>query len=307
MTQPKRSLLTVADLSTAEVDRIMGLAREFKCKPRGHAHLLEAAIVAALFFEPSTRTRLSFEAAAHRLGARVLTVSDAAASSVSKGETLVDTARIVSAYADALIVRHPLTGAAHQMSDVVSVPVINAGDGTGEHPTQALLDLFTIYEEVGEVAGRTVTFLGDLRYGRTVHSLARLLAARQCHMRCVAPKGLELPRPLFEELRDSGADVQDEEFGAALAGTDVIYVTRIQKERFVDPRAYEEVRGTYRLDAATLQTHAPQAVVLHPLPRVDEIASDVDALPRAAYFRQAANGVPVRMAILSLLLKALPW
>ena len=301
------SLLSTADLSTAQVQRVLALASQFKGDRHLAPTLLADRIVATLFFEPSTRTRLSFEAAAHRLGARVITVSDASSSSASKGETLPDTARIVAQYADTIVLRHPQVGAARQAASYVSIPVINAGDGTGEHPTQALLDLFTVEQERGQLEGQTVALIGDLRHGRTVHSLARLLVRFGCRVRLVAPATLELPRLLLDELRTMGGDVAELALPDALAQADVLYVTRIQKERFADLQQYEAVRGSYRLSAATVQRLAPKATILHPLPRVDEIADDVDALPNAAYFRQAGNGVPVRMAILSLLLSAAPW
>jgi aspartate carbamoyltransferase catalytic subunit len=301
------SLLSTADVDRRQVQRILDLAAEFARDVRAHRRLLDDRVVATLFFEPSTRTRLSFEAAANRLGARVITMSDPAASSTSKGETLDDTARIVERYSDLIVLRHPQDGAAREVAALVSIPVINAGDGTGEHPTQALLDLFTIRQERGGLDGQRVALIGDLRNGRTVHSLSRLLTRFACPMLLVAPPGLELPPALLQELLEHGANLGVAGFDEALASADVVYVTRIQKERFVDLRQYEAVRGSYRLTAATVRRLAPAATIMHPLPRVDEIASDVDSLPNAAYFRQAGNGVPVRMALLALLLGAAPW
>ncbi len=301
------SLLSTADVDHAQVLRILDVAAEFDVDIRAHHRLLDDAVIATLFFEPSTRTRLSFEAAANRLGARVLTMSDPAASSTSKGETLDDTARIVERYADLIVLRHPQDGAAREVAALVFIPVINAGDGTGEHPTQALLDLFTIRQERGRLDGQRVALIGDLRNGRTVHSLSRLLARFACPMLLVSPPGLALPASLLAELHEQGADLAVTEFEDALTRADVVYVTRIQKERFVDLAQYEAVRGSYRLTADTVRRLAPAATIMHPLPRVDEIAADVDALPNAAYFRQAGNGVPVRMALLALLLGAVPW
>ncbi|HEY8742948.1 MAG TPA: aspartate carbamoyltransferase [Chloroflexota bacterium] len=301
------SLLSTADVDHAQVQRILDVAAEFDVDLRSHHRLLDDAVIATLFFEPSTRTRLSFEAAANRLGARVLTMSDPAASSTSKGETLDDTARIVERYADLIVLRHPQDGAAREVAALVSIPVINAGDGTGEHPTQALLDLFTIRQERGRLDGQRVALIGDLRNGRTVHSLSRLLTRFGCPMLLVSPPGLALPAPLLTELREQGGDLMVTAFEDALTRADVVYVTRIQKERFVDLAQYEAVRGSYRLSADTVRRLAPVATIMHPLPRVDEIAPDVDALPNAAYFRQAGNGVPVRMALLALLLGAVPW
>jgi aspartate carbamoyltransferase catalytic subunit len=290
-----------------QVQRILDVASVFTDNVRAHRQLLADQVVATLFFEPSTRTRLSFEAAANRLGARVLTMSDPAASSTSKGETLDDTARIVERYADLIVLRHPQDGAAREVAALVSIPVINAGDGAGEHPTQALLDLFTIRQERGALHGQRVALIGDLRHGRTVHSLSRLLTRFDCPMLLVSPPGLQLPPALLAELRAQGANLVVAPFEDALGTADVVYVTRIQKERFLDLTQYETVRGSYRLTAETVRRLAPTATVMHPLPRVDEIAPDVDALPNAAYFRQAGNGVPVRMALLALLLGAVPW
>ena len=307
MSAPPRSLVSTADLSPGQVWRVLELAARFRAELRAWGGLLADRIVATLFFEPSTRTRMSFEAAAHRLGARVVTMSDPAASSVSKGETLADTARIVAQYADLIVLRHPQAGAAAEVASLVPLPVLNAGDGAGEHPTQALLDLFTIQQERGRLEGQTVALIGDLRHGRTVHSLAHLLPRFGCPMLTVAPPGLELPPALLGELAAGGAEVRPLELAEALRRAEVVYVTRIQKERFAHLDQYEAVRGSYRLTADTLRRLAPDATILHPLPRVDELATDVDALPNAAYFRQAGNGVPVRMALLALLLGAEAW
>jgi len=307
VTQPPHSLLSTADLSRPQVERILQLAGHFRSNVRDQRSVLASAIVASLFFEPSTRTRLSFEAAAQRLGAHVVSMSDPASSSTSKGETLADTARIVAQYADAIVLRHPQVGAARQTASLVTVPVVNAGDGTGEHPTQALLDLFTIHQERQRIEGQTVALIGDLRNGRTVHSLARLLTLFSCRILLVAPPGLEFPPQLLAELNHSPGAAKTATFDAALSASDVLYLTRIQKERFADLAQYEAVRGSYRLDSGLILRQAPHATVMHPLPRVDELADDVDALPNAAYFRQAGNGVPVRMALLALLLGAAPW
>ena len=307
MTSAPHSLLSTADVDRGQVQRILDVASGFAESMRAHRHLLADQVVATLFFEPSTRTRLSFEAAANRLGARVITMSDPSASSTSKGETLDDTARIVERYADLMVLRHPQDGAAREVAALVSIPVINAGDGTGEHPTQALLDLFTIRQERGALQGQRVALIGDLRNGRTVHSLSRLLARCDCPMLLVSPPGLALPPALLTELRAQGADLLVTDFDDALRAADVIYVTRIQKERFLDLAQYEAVRGSYRLTADTVGRLAAGATIMHPLPRVDEIAPDVDPLPNAAYFRQAGYGVPVRMALLALLLGAVPW
>ncbi|MCL4508727.1 MAG: aspartate carbamoyltransferase [Chloroflexi bacterium] len=305
---PPRSLLSVNDLQNDHIQRILDVAQQFHKEPASGATLLTGRIVVTLFFEPSTRTRLSFESAALRLNARVISVADAiSSSSVSKGETIADTVRIVESYSDLIVMRHPIEGSAAEAARYAHVPIVNAGDGAGEHPTQALLDLFTIQSERGSISGTTVALVGDLRFGRTVHSLCRLLARWGCTMLLVSPPSLELPPSIATELHAAGAHLREATLEEALQRAEVIYVTRIQKERFADGREYETVRGSYRLTASLLHEHAPQATILHPLPRIDEIATDVDALPAAAYFRQAANGIPVRMAILALLLRALPW
>jgi aspartate carbamoyltransferase catalytic subunit len=253
-----------------------------------------------LFFEPSTRTRLSFESAAHRLGINILAVPDASTSSSSKGETLADTARIVSAYADAVVLRHPRIGSAGEFASAAAVPVINAGDGAGEHPTQSLVDLFTIRAAFGGLAGLRVGICGDLKHGRTVHSLLRLLLAHGCQVVAVAPDELALRHADTAGSADSLRSTTD--LRAVLPDLDVLYMTRVQRERFADPAEYERVQGVYRLTVEDLELAPSHLRVLHPLPRVDEIAEEVDDMPQALYFRQAANGVPTRMALLAAVL-----
>ena len=270
---------------------------------RGHS--LSGRIMATLFYEPSTRTRLSFESAMLRLGGAVVGTEAAYAfSSAMKGETLDDTIRMVCAYADVIVLRHDCEGAAAQAAAVADIPVINAGDGPGEHPTQSLLDLFTIERELGRVDGLHVAICGDLRYGRTARSLARLLALYDgVRISFVAPDVVQMGpdvRALLEERHVPYTlhDRLDEVIGSA----DVVYQTRVQKERFTDSAEFEAARGAIRIDAAVMRLLPPTSIVMHPLPRVDEIAPEVDADPRAAYFRQAANGVALRMALLELLL-----
>ena len=257
-----------------------------------------------LFFEPSTRTRLSFECAAHRLGLNVLTMADAVHESSSrKGETLEDMARIVSAYADVVVIRHPELGSALRFSTGATVPVINAGDGPGEHPTQSLVDLFTIREAYGALKGLRVGLCGDLRYGRTIHSLLQLLLAFECEVIVIAPEELGIPREVLQRLPPNHNGLRaNPDLKGVLPDLDVLYMTRIQKERFHDIDVYERIRSIYRLTAGDLEQAPDHLRVLHPLPRVDEIASDVDASSRALYFTQSANGVPVRMALLSAIL-----
>jgi aspartate carbamoyltransferase catalytic subunit len=261
--------------------------------------------MAALFYEPSTRTRLSFESAMLRLGGRAIGTDNAREfSSASKGETLEDTIRIVSGYADVIVLRHSEEGAARRAAAVSDVPVVNAGDGPGQHPTQALLDLYTIRDELGRVDGIRIAMVGDLANGRTVRSLAYLLGKyRDVEMRFVAPQPVGMREDIKRHLDEHGVRWSEEtDLEAVLPEVDVVYQTRIQKERFADEAAYLAVKGVYRLDAAALRRLRPDAIVMHPLPRVDEIAPEVDADPRAAYFRQARNGVQIRMALLDMVL-----
>ncbi|HET8627759.1 MAG TPA: aspartate carbamoyltransferase [Thermomicrobiales bacterium] len=301
-----RHIVGIGDLARADLELLFRCADRFAAQPRGQAHLGRGYQLATLFFEPSTRTRLSFESAMNRLGGAVLTVADRAQSSVAKGETLADTIRVVSAYADIIALRHPWEGAARLAADVATVPVVNAGDGAHEHPTQTLCDLYTLYREFGGVAGRTVTLYGDLKYGRTVHSLACGLAC--CGARLIFAPGdpaLAPPAYLLDRLRavcgcEPGWWFPDG--GAPLPHTDALYLTRIQRERFAGHAA--GVRAYPRVDRDLLRRWdvGERTLLMHPLPRAGELDPDLDGDPRSAYFRQAANGVPVRMALLALLL-----
>ncbi len=257
-------------------------------------------VSANLFYEPSTRTSSSFAAAMYRLGGSVISINDVHYSSVSKGETLEDTVKTLGQYADCIVLRHPEVGAAARAAAVSSVPIINAGDGVGEHPTQALLDLFTIVQEKGTVDGLTITLLGDLKNGRTVHSLAKLLNHFNVTLQFVAPESLAFPPELVAELKNK--PVVFTYLEEAVANSDVLYVTRVQKERFADPSEYEKVSGSYVIDNQTLAKMKKGAAILHPLPRVNEIHPEVDNDPRAAYFRQMQNGLFVRMALIDLLI-----
>jgi aspartate carbamoyltransferase catalytic subunit len=262
-------------------------------------------VMATLFYEPSTRTRLSFESAMLRLGGAVIGTEAARTfSSAIKGETLEDTVRMVSTYADLIVLRHDEAGAAARAASVASVPVVNAGDGPGEHPTQALLDLYTIERELGHVEGVRVAFCGDLRFGRTARSLALLLALYPgVRLAFVAPPVIQVGGDILARLEARGVECTlAEQLTDVLDDVDVVYQTRVQKERFTDPLEYEEARTAIRIDAAVMRQLPANAIVMHPLPRVDEIAPEVDADPRAAYFRQAANGVAIRMAVLEMLL-----
>lgn len=260
--------------------------------------LMDGKILGLLFFEPSTRTRMSFEAAMARLGGTSINVGSIEVSSMAKGETLSDTIRVVSGYVDTIVLRHPKEGAARLASEVADVPVINAGDGAGQHPSQTLIDLYTIRQSM-PIDGIEIGLLGDLRYGRTIHSLAHALSLYRVSIHTISPKGLELPRPLIESLRDLGAEViEHDTVEEAISGLDVLYVTRIQRERFPDAASYFDVASSYRVVPGLFENAKDHLIVLHPLPRVDEIDPGVDALPYARYFEQARNGIPVRMAML---------
>ncbi|HYL70238.1 MAG TPA: aspartate carbamoyltransferase [Candidatus Dormibacteraeota bacterium] len=266
---------------------------------------LQGRIMATLFYEPSTRTRLSFESAMLRLGGSVLGTEAAHTfSSAIKGETLEDTIRMVSTYADVIVLRHDQPGAAARAAQVATVPVINAGDGPGEHPTQALLDLFTIERELGRIDGVRVALCGDLRFGRTARSLALLLSLYpDVRLVFVAPEVVQVGTDILKRLEERGVHYSlAAQLDDVIGDVDVVYQTRVQKERFTDPHEFEQARSAIRIDAAVMRRLNPDAIVMHPLPRVDEIATEVDSDPRAAYFRQAANGVAIRMALLEMLL-----
>jgi len=296
-------ILTSKQFNREQLDLILKTAEKYEETVKAGKVIrdLEGLVVATLFFEPSTRTRLSFETAANRLSARVITVSEPSSSSVSKGETLEDMIRVVDGYADVIVMRNPVKGSAQVAADNAVHPVINAGDGAGQHPTQALLDLYTIIKERGGVSNMTVTMLGDLKYGRTVHSLSYFMALFGNKMIFASPESLRMPEEITRELRESGAQVEETgDVEAGLAKSDIVYVTRVQRERFSDQAEYEKVKGAYILDNALLAKAKPGITILHPLPRVGEIATEVDDYAGAAYFRQAHNGLWVRMALLGL-------
>jgi len=296
-----RDLVSIRDLSREEIEQLLSAARKMIPIAEGAktSSSLADKIVAMAFFEPSTRTRLSFEAAVQRLGGRCLTIADAGATSMRKGESLYDTIRMLSSYADAIVLRHPNEGAARLAARASERPIVNAGDGAGQHPTQTLLDLATMQEAFGTLTGLKVVLLGDLKYGRTVHSLAFALAEFGSEIVLCSPPSLRLPDDHREELRRAGARISVEpDVRRALADADVLYVTRIQKERFSDEEEYRAVAGSYRVDNALLAGTKSRLIVMHPLPRAGEIAPEVDETPHAAYFRQAFLAVPVRMALL---------
>lgn len=258
-------------------------------------------VTANLFYEPSTRTNSSFTAAMYRLGGGVINITDMQNTSVVKGETLEDTVRMLAGYADAIVIRHSEIGAMKRAAAVSSVPILNAGEGVGEHPTQALLDLYTIYQEKGTIDGLTITMVGDLKYGRTPHSLAKILNNFDVTINFVSPESLAFPADIQSEV--SNAVTATTRLNDVLAASDVVYVTRIQKERIQDPAEYEQIGDAYSVNKQTLTMMKQDAIIMHPLPRVDEITTDVDDDPRAAYFRQAENGLYVRMALFDMLIK----
>ncbi|MFB6301526.1 MAG: aspartate carbamoyltransferase, partial [Haloferacaceae archaeon] len=259
-------------------------------------------VLALCFFEPSTRTKMSFDAAMNRLGGDTIDMGSVEASSVKKGESLADTVRVIEGYGDAIVLRHPSEGAARMAAEYVDVPVINAGDGAGQHPSQTLLDLYTMRESAG-LDGITVGVMGDLKYGRTVHSLAGALTEFDVRMHFVSPESLRLPRNVRYDLHEAGAEVREHrDLDEVLDELDVLYVTRIQRERFPEESEYRKVAGEYRIDTGVLAAAPSDLTVMHPLPRVDEIAPEVDGTEHARYFEQAHNGVPVRMALLDTLL-----
>ena len=302
-----KDIISVRQFGRDDLEYVFGVAHEMRgmVERVGTFDLLKGKILANLFYEPSTRTSSSFTAAMERLGGSVIPINEVKYSSVTKGESLTDTVRTLECYADVIVLRHPETGSAAIAAKAARKPVINAGDGVGEHPTQALLDTFTIFEELGagEIDGMTVTMLGDLRYGRTVHSLARLLSLFNVRINYVSPEILRMPKEVMEEVAQKG--IRQEEFDSlekVLPDTDVLYVTRVQKERFEDPAEYEKVRGAYVIDPEIMKAAKQDMIVMHPLPRVTEISMDFDDDPRAAYFRQMEYGLYVRMALLAMVL-----
>jgi len=300
-----KDILSVKQFSRQDLEYIFGVAHEMRemVERVGSFDLLKGKILANLFYEPSTRTSSSFTSAMERLGGSVIPINEVRYSSVSKGESLPDTVRTLECYADVVVLRHPEVGASALAAKYARKPVINAGDGIGEHPTQALLDLFTIRAELEQVDGLTVTMLGDLKYGRTVHSLARLLSLYKVRINYVAPEILRMPTEIIAELNKKGVEQKEYDgLNPALAESDVLYVTRVQKERFEDPADYESVKGAYIITPETMQAAKDRMIVMHPLPRVGEISMEVDEDPRAAYFRQMEYGLYVRMALLAMVL-----
>lgn len=293
-----KSLVSITDYTKDDIIRILQLAKKFDENP--NRRLLEGKVCATLFFEPSTRTRLSFETAVHRLGGRIIGFSDASTTSSTKGETLKDTIAMVNNYADLIIMRHHLEGAARYASELSTVPIINAGDGANQHPTQTMLDMYSIYKTQGSLENQTITIVGDLKYGRTVHSLIIGMSHFNPTFRFVAPEELKLPEPYkrfcdehhikYEESADFSEDILNE--------SDILYMTRVQRERFTDLMEYEKVKNVYILRKDMLENTKDNLRILHPLPRVNEIQQDVDDSPKAYYFEQARNGVFARQAVI---------
>jgi len=295
-------ITSAKQLSREDIETVLDHASDIADDPGAYADRHAGALLGLLFFEPSTRTKMSFATAIKRLGGDIVDMGPVDASSVKKGESLADTVRVIEGYADALVLRHPSEGSAQMAAEFVDVPLINGGDGAGQHPTQTLLDLYTVRENAG-LNDLRIGIMGDLKYGRTVHSLAYALTNFDTRQHFISPESLQLPRNVRYDLHEEGASIKEHtELEGILPSLDVLYVTRIQRERFPDESEYREVAGQYQIDAGTLEAAADDLTVMHPLPRVDEIAHDVDETDHATYFEQAHNGVPVRMALLDLLL-----
>ncbi|MBR9691139.1 aspartate carbamoyltransferase [Candidatus Woesearchaeota archaeon] len=297
-----RDVISIGDFSKDEIIHILKTAKEMESNPK---LFLVGKLMGTLFFEPSTRTRLSHEAAMEKLGGAVIGFADPAVTSKKKGETLQDTIKMVDQYVDVIVMRHNHDGAARAAAEVSKVPIINAGDGANQHPTQTLLDLYTIQKSQGKFDGLKIVMIGDLKYGRTVHSLAVALSHFKCEQYFVAPKSLKMPKYVITHLKDKNIKFYEtEKMGGVLSKADIIYMTRIQEERFPDRAEYEKVKGVYILSKSKLKNVKKNMKILHPLPRVNEITQDVDNTPYAYYFEQAGNGIPTRQAILALILGA---
>ncbi|HKZ88521.1 MAG TPA: aspartate carbamoyltransferase [Candidatus Bathyarchaeia archaeon] len=297
-----RDIISIEDFSREEINYILSIARSMEPLAKTGSDMLKGKILATLFYEPSTRTRLSFESAMLKLGGSNIGFAEVDSASVKKGENLADTMRTVENYADVIAMRHPLDGAAKLAAEFSKVPVINGGSGSEEHPTQALLDLYTVQKEKGTIDGLKIALVGDLRYGRTVHSLAYGLSLFDVELFLVSPESLRMRSEILRAIQDKIPVAETSSLEKAVSQVDVLYVTRIQKERFPDPAEYAKVKGVYRIDLKTLVDAKNDLIILHPLPRVDEIAAEVDGTSQARYFQQVWNGIVVRMALLALVL-----
>lgn len=298
-------IVSIKDFSKEEINFILDVAEKMLPIAEGKQknNTLEGKVLASLFYEPSTRTRLSFESAMLRLGGNIIGFAQPQAASVVKGETIADTVRMAESYADVIVLRHPREGAAKLAAQFSAKPIINAGDGAGQHPTQTLLDLFTIKTEKGKIEDQNIVLVGDLKYGRTVHSLVYALALFGAKLTFIAPPQIQMSPEIIKYLKESGTEpIIGETLEDAIKDADVLYVTRIQKERFPDLEEYMKVAGTFRVDIKLLRNAKSSLKIMHPLPRVDEISPEVDETPHAAYFKQAFNGILVRMALLGLVL-----
>lgn len=298
-----KDIISIKDFSKKEINYILTYGKKMLPYAKGEKYkdILKGRVLSTLFFEPSTRTRLSFESAMNRLGGRVIGFADPGATSQKKGESLADTIRMADSYSDVIAIRHPQEGAARLAAEFADVPVLNAGDGAGRHPTQCFLDLFTILTEKKKIEKNKVVLLGDLKYGRTVHSLAYALSLYGVDLTFVSPGTLKMPKEVISECKELGLEpTQTSSLEKAIKDADVLYVTRIQKERFPDAEEYNRVVGAYKIDNDLLTNARDDLIIMHPLPRVAEIDPEVDKTPHALYFKQAFNGVPIRMALLSL-------
>lgn len=300
-----RDIISIKDFTREEIDYILRISSEMESLVKTGSDVLKNRIMATLFFEPSTRTRLSFETAMHKLGGSVIGFSEPEVTSIRKGENLADTVRVVEKYADIIVLRHPAEGAARFAAEYAEIPVINAGSGAEEHPTQAILDLYTILKEKGRIDGLNIALMGDLRYGRTVHSLAYALSFYDVRLFLVSPELLKIRREVLEDIKSRIKVLECSNIEEILPEVDVLYVTRIQKERFPDLAEYEKVRGSYIVDLNVLRMAKSDLIILHPLPRVEEISVEVDSTPFARYFEQVRNGLVTRMALLALILGAI--
>jgi aspartate carbamoyltransferase catalytic subunit len=296
-----RDIISIKDFTREEINYILKIAQAMEPIATKGSDMLKGKILATLFFEPSTRTRLSFEAAMHKLGGSTIGFAEAELASVKKGENLADTVRTVENYADIIAVRHPLEGAARLAAEFAKIPIINGGSGAEEHPTQALLDLYTIMKEKRKINGLKIAFVGDLRYGRTVHSLAYALSLYNIELYLISPESLRMRREVLQTIKEKIPVIEKTSLEKTVSQVDVLYITRIQKERFPDPAEYIKVKGSYRIDLNTLSEAKEDLIILHPLPRVDEIAPEVDSTPYAKYFPEVWNGIVMRMALLALI------
>ena len=300
-----RDIVSIKGFTREEIDYILDVSKSIEPMAEKGSDMLRGKVLAELFFEPSTRTMLSFQTAMYKLGGNVVGFAEPGVSSVWKGETLADTVRVVEKYSDIIVLRHPLEGSARFAAEYAQVPVINAGSGAEEHPTQAMLDLYTILRTKGKIDGLNIAIMGDLRYGRTVHSLAYALSLYNVKLNLVSPDLLKMRSEVLQDIRNRVEVTEYTEIDEILPELDMLYVTRIQKERFPDQAEYEKVRGTFVVNLKLLRSAKNELAVLHPLPRMEEIAVEVDATPFAKYFEQARNGVVVRMALLGLVLGAI--